>query len=88
MADNRRTDMDIMVDILSIISAHHGQIKPTHLMYKSNLTYKSLTDHVAKLVEKELLQRQGSDRYHITDKGLQVMQEWKKMKEFLSSMGL
>lgn len=84
----RRTDMDIMVDILTIISANHGRIKPTHLMYKSNLTYKSLNDYLAKLVEKNLVTREGADRFNITDKGLQVMNEWRKMKEFLSSMGL
>lgn len=68
-----------------------GRIKPTHLLYKSNLSYKKMLEYLDELKEKGMVQEsesEGKKMYHITDKGAEYIQEYKKIKEFSDSFGL
>ena len=75
----RRSRLELIFDILSSIQNKGGTIKPTHLMYKSNLSHKLLNNYVDELIKKELVvieelqakkKRAPTKIVRITDKGL------------------
>ena len=86
----RRDKVKIIYDILQSIQEKNGRIKPTHLLYKSNLSYKRMTELVKELMEKEMIaeeQSSGSKFYILTDKGRKFLNEYYKMAEFIKSFG-
>jgi predicted transcriptional regulator len=50
----RRSRLDMCFDILDEVWSH-GEIKPTQLMYKTNLSWKVLTETVAYLCDRGLV---------------------------------
>jgi len=83
--------MDIVNDMLASISDKGGKIKPTHLMYKANLSHKLLNLYLEDLVSNELVKEvdEESNRYLIlTNKGIEFLNQFRKMKEFQKSFGL
>lgn len=83
--------MDIIEDMLMSIENKGGEIKPTHLMYKSNLSYTQMSSYLEELLQKELVQKIARRNYEyviITDKGLLLLQKLKEMREFKDTFGL
>ncbi|MBT4604997.1 hypothetical protein HOC01_05120 [archaeon] len=94
-AKTRRSRMELVFDILEAIQNRGGQIKPTHLMYKSNLSHKLLTNYLQELTQKEMVEvreyqqkKTVNKMVHITEKGLGFVEEYRKMREFTSAFGL
>ena len=87
----KRTRTDIIGDMLESVLAKGGKIKPTHLMYKSNLSHKLLSEYLDELKAKELVREEPTDKSRvvlITDKGLNFLAEMRKVKEFTETFGL
>ncbi|MBT4936030.1 hypothetical protein HOL21_00105 [Candidatus Woesearchaeota archaeon] len=93
----RRSRLELIYDILFSIQNKGGQIKPTHLMYKSNLSHKLLNQYLEELLSKELVvveeefskKKQKSTRtVVITEKGLGFLAEFRRMREFTDAFGL
>jgi predicted transcriptional regulator len=87
----KRTKIDIIGDMLSSIVNKGGNIKPTHLMYKSNLSHGQMQTYLEELITKEFIkksERNHHDYLHITDKGYEFIQKLKEMKEFEKTFGL
>ena len=87
----RRTRIHIINDMLLAIVNKGGAIKPTHLLYKSNLSHTLMKEYIRELISKKLIMEQPEKRgksFRITDKGRQFSREYKKMKEFQESFGL
>jgi predicted transcriptional regulator len=77
----RRSKMEIYIDILQVIS--EGNVKPTHVMYKANLSWARLMKHIRFLQSQDLLtiaQGSGVDRYEITEKGREVLSYFRKLE--------
>jgi len=94
---SRRSRLELIFDILLAIQNKGGRIKPTHLMYKSNLSHKLLNNYLSELVEKELVlieeeivrkKKAPSKIIRITDKGLGFLAEFRRMREFTDAFGL
>ena len=86
----RREKLDIIKDILEAIRDKGGTIKPTHLLYKSNLSHDSMKRYVGDLIEKEMVLEMAEKRgkkYNITDKGLKFLSDYQQVKEFTDSFG-
>ncbi|MBI4454246.1 hypothetical protein HY636_06390 [Candidatus Woesearchaeota archaeon] len=91
MPQQRRSRIDIINDILEAIQRKGGKIKPTHLMYKANLSHKLMTSYLEELMSKELVQEISEKQYRyliITDEGYKFIEKFKQMKEFKESFGL
>lgn len=86
----RRTRIEIICDILTAIQVKGGRIKPTHLMYKSNLSHELMKSYIQELTGKELIEKEIKEQgvVIITIKGLQFLEQYRKMKEFTDSFGL
>lgn len=95
MATGRRSRLELVFDILAAIQNKGGKIKPTHLMYKSNLSHKLLNNYLDELIEKEMVEireiqqkKTLNKMIHITDKGLGFVEEFRRMREFTDAFGL
>ena len=68
----RRSRLDIIGDILMFLSSKQKGAKPTHVMYKSNLSHKQMQGYLKSLEEKGFIVRdksKGSEVISITDAG-------------------
>lgn len=86
----RRTNIEIIKDILFAIRQAKG-LKPTHVMYKANLSHKLLKDYLQELTDKKLiteLVEKGKKLIIITDKGLKFLEKYEQMEKFKESFGL
>lgn len=89
--NEKRDKIEIIFDILSAIEKKGGKIKPTHLLYKANLSHQRMKKYISELLEKGLIEEidQGSNKvYSITDKGLKFISEYSRIREFTESFGL
>lgn len=87
--------MDVIYDILNEIQKSQKGIKLTHLLYKSNLSYKLLQSYIKELTEKDMVaEKQVKVRNNVhksiklTEKGEKFLTELRKMKRFVESFGL
>lgn len=93
---SRRSRLELVFDILQAIQNKGGKIKPTHLMYKSNLSHKLLNNYLDELIEKEMIEmieiegkkKKISKLVGITDRGLGFLAEFRRIREFTEAFGL
>ncbi|MFH1972284.1 MAG: winged helix-turn-helix domain-containing protein [archaeon] len=86
----RREKLEIIKDILEAIRAKGGTIKPTHLLYKSNLSHDSMKRYVSELMEKGMVdetEEKKTKKYIITDRGLKFLTQYQQIREFTDSFG-
>lgn len=97
MSAKRRSRLELIYDILLAIQNKGGIIKPTHLMYKSNLSHKLLNNYLEELIGKELVaveevfnrkRKSTSKIIRLTDKGAGFLAEFRRMREFTDAFGL
>ena len=91
MENKKRNRLEIIYDILTVIKQKNGTIKPTHILYKSNLSYAMMEEYLAELLEKEFILAQvkdGKKTYAITEKGIQYLDKYRLITEFSESFGL
>ena len=87
----KRTKLDIVYDMLRAIEEKGGKIKPTHLLYKSNLSHQRMKQYLDELKQRNLVQEgrsKGKTVYELTDEGRKFVQSYKQMKEFTQAFGL
>jgi len=87
----KRGRLDIIEDMLLAIQRKGGEIKPTHLMYKSNLSYKQMMSYLDELTKKdfvERIKRGGKDFIIIKDRGHEFLTKLSEMKEFEKTFGI
>ncbi len=89
--NEKRDKIEIVFDILSAVEKKGGKIKPTHLLYKANLSHQRMKKYIAELLEKGLIQEvaEGQNKlYMLTEKGTQFIAEYQRIKQFTESFGL
>jgi predicted transcriptional regulator len=89
--ERKRSRIDIIADMLSSIQNKGGKIKPTHLMYKSNMSHSQMKSYLEELMEKSLVDKVKSNNYEyllITDSGSRFLERLREMKEFEKTFGL
>jgi len=89
--ERKRSRIDIISDILISIQLKKGEIKPTHLMYKANLSHTQMNNYLDELILKNFIQKikvKDKDFITITEKGYQFLQKLKEMKQFEETFGL
>lgn len=88
----RRAKQDIVFDMLRAIQEKGGTIKPTHLLYKSNLSHSRMKQLLAELTEKNLVQNGVSKDGHgvlvLSEQGYAFLSKWQQLKAFTEAFGL
>ena len=91
MIVKRRGRLEIIADILRSIQNKECRIKPTHLLYKSNLSHEKLKEYTNLLLKKGMIEEQvvkGKKVFFMKDQGHEFLLEFEKIKEFSDSFGL
>ncbi|HRZ85213.1 MAG TPA: winged helix-turn-helix domain-containing protein [Candidatus Paceibacterota bacterium] len=89
--DKKRNRLEIIKDILEVIRQKNGRIKPTHILYKSNLSYQMMDEYLSELLTKNFIKegKLGKGKtYLITDKGINYLNQYRLISEFTESFGL
>jgi len=77
----RRSQMENFIDILKAVA--EGRQKPTHIMYRANLSWTRLKRQLDFLTKQDLLKKEGSEEgtiFLITEKGKDVLGYFKKLE--------
>jgi predicted transcriptional regulator len=87
----KRERLEIIYEILVLISNNHNQIKPTPLLRKSNLCSTQFEKYISELLEKEIIETQVVDskkHYKLTKKGFKYIDEYKSFLKMLEEFDL
>lgn len=87
----RRSKSDIIWDMLVAIQLAGGIIKPTRLLYKSNLSYNKMVEYLSELEDSSLINIQKQEErklISITEKGHYYVSELRKARNLARSIGL
>ena len=88
----KRDRIAIMNDMLELIRNKSDKAKPTHIMYKANLSHEMLTEYIAELMKKDFITEtkdaEGRRTYGLTSKGYKFLADYKQMKGFLTAYDL
>ena len=82
---NRRSRMETYCDILKAIAA--GAEKPTHVMYKANLSWTVMQSYLKSLEGRGLVMSQeteGKKTYRLSDRGFQLLKQFMSIRDDLS----
>jgi predicted transcriptional regulator len=89
--NKRRDRLQVIHDILKTISDKNGKIKPTHILYKSNLSHHMMDEYLKELIEKNFIKENKEKKgrtYSITNVGRRFIDEYKLVQRFTESFGL
>ena len=89
--ESKRSKNNIIFDMLRVINEKGGQIKPTHLMYKANLSHNQMKLYLDELKQKDLINyitAVGKRKIIITKKGVDFFIKYNQMREFEKTFGL
>ena len=79
--------MEMVCDILAVVS--EGPTKPTHILYKANMSWKVLTSYLSYLTTSGMVEKEDEEggkrsTYRLTIKGRQILGLYKGLRESLN----
>ena len=86
----RRERLEVIKDILRSIMEKRN-IKPTRLLYASNLSPQMFKDYVDELMSKEFISHQinGKNKtFALTKKGVAFLEQYRVIEDFVENFGL
>lgn len=89
--ERKRSRANIIYDMLEIIQDRKGKIKPTHLMYKANLSHKQMKGYLDYLITSKFTEKvteNGRQLIIITKKGREFFAKYNQLKEFENTFGI
>lgn len=75
VVNNRRSEIEIVRDILNLSSKVNGA-KKTQILYQTNLSYTQLKDYLSFLIERDFMnieKNNSSVLYKVTDRGTELL---------------
>lgn len=83
---DRRSKLEIYHDILLATneSIDNGTAKPTHVQFRSNMSYGNLMKYLKELEEKNLI---NMNPLFITEKGMRFLNDFGKIKDIIQKIG-
>lgn len=85
--ERKRTHTKIVSDMLAIIQDRRGKIKPTHLMYKANLSHVQMKKYLEEMEKSGLVVKKNA-MIEITTKGREFVMKYLQIKEFEKTFGI
>ncbi len=87
----KRERLEVIRDILKSINTSR-QIKPTRLLYASNLSPQMFKEYINELISKGFIQfeidKKEKKTFSLTPKGQEFLQEYKIIENFVENFGL
>jgi len=87
----KRERLNVIRDILDAVRENR-KIKPTRLLYASNLSPQMFKDYVDELLKKNFIKtmedKKGKKEFVLTKKGIDFLQEYRVIENFIENFGL
>ena len=87
----KRERLEVIKDILNAIREKR-KIKPTRLLYASNLSPQMFKSYVDELISKAFIQieedKRGKKEFTLSKKGFDFLQEYSVIENFVENFGL
>ena len=87
----KRERLEVIKDILKSIREKRN-IKPTRLIYASNLSPKMFKEYVDELMGKQFLKEEidkdGKKTFSLTSKGQEFLEQYRVIENFIENFGL
>jgi len=87
----KRERLEVIRDILEAVK-NTRKIKPTRLLYSSNLSPQMFKDYINELVKKDFIKieidKKDKKTFSLTKKGFDFLQEYKIIENFVENFGL
>ena len=87
----KRERLEVIKDILRVVRENRS-IKPTRLLYSSNLSPQMFKEYVNELLKKGFIKMndEGDNKktFSITNKGNEFLQQYKVIENFVENFGL
>jgi len=91
MGSKKRERLKVIRDILKSIMENR-EIKPTRLLYASNLSPQMFKDYINELLSKNFINlnidKKGKKTFSLTKKGQDFLMEYKVIENFIENFGL
>ena len=87
----KRDRLEVINDILDVISKNRNKIGPTRLLFASNLSPKMFKDYITELKDKGLIEEKEEKKkrfYSLTDEGFRFLEKFGIFKNFVDNLGL
>jgi predicted transcriptional regulator len=87
----KRDKLQVIHDILRAVADKNGRIKPTHILYKANLSHQMLEEYLHDLILKGFIVEENGrsgKTYSITPKGFDYLNKYNIIIQFIDSFGL
>lgn len=89
--NKKRDRLQVIHDILKAIQEKNGKIKPTHILYKSNLSHQMMEEYISELISGGFVlenKTASGKTYQLTEKGFDYLNKYRTITDFLDSFGL
>jgi len=87
----KRERLEVIKDILKAIQSTRA-IKPTRLLYSSNLSPQMFKEYINELIEKKFISfeidKKEKKTFTLTKKGYDFLEEYKVIENFVENFGL
>ncbi|MEM0465106.1 MAG: winged helix-turn-helix domain-containing protein [Candidatus Pacearchaeota archaeon] len=87
----KRERLEVIKDILDSIREGR-RIKPTRLLYASNLSPQMFKEYIDELMKKDFIKLESDDNgkktFILTKKGYEFLQEYRIIEDFIKNFGL
>jgi predicted transcriptional regulator len=73
------------------IQEKNGRIKPTHILYKSNLSHQMMDEYMQELISKDFIEESATKTgktYFLKPRGFDYLSKYKLIVDFVESFGL
>ena len=91
MTAKKRERLDVIRDILQTIRQNR-EIKPTRLLYASNLSPQMFKEYINELISKKFIKFEVDEKekktFSMTKKGQDFLMEYKVIENFIENFGL
>jgi len=87
----KRERLQVIHDILRAMQAKNGPMKPTHILYKANLSSQMLKGYLLFLLKEGFIEKQNEGRkqtYQLTIKGYEYLSKYRHVREFMELFSL
>jgi len=91
MSSKKRERLEVIKDILQAIKENRN-IKPTRLLYASNLSPQMFKEYINELISKKFIKLDVDEKekktFSLTKKGQDFLAEYKLIENFVENFGL
>jgi predicted transcriptional regulator len=91
MKSEKRSKCQIYLDVLQVLSEEikmNNKFSLTRIAHRTNLPYDRFQNCMDRLIQLDMVSHDSNGRYVVTGKGLEYMEEYSRINEFLKRMGL